>query len=96
MSTSLVIIVFNSIKYIFVWKKLGMQPFSINTLLIVLSGGVSLVAGYFVPYLYNPVFDAFVRSCVIIVVYLAMLFWLKPAKDLETYVASIKKNKRLF
>ena len=103
-STTVTIVIFNIAKYFFVWKKLDMQPFSNKTVLVVIAALPALAAGYFFPYLFNPArhvyvhsfIDAIMRSTVIIIIYLLMLLWLKPSKDLEEYVASIKKNKRLF
>ena len=103
-STTITIVLFNFVKFIFVWKKLQMQPFSVNTLLIILAGLPALVAGYFFPHLLNQQHhiyvrtfaDAAMRSIVIVIVYLLMLWWLNPSKDLREYIASIKQHKRLF
>ena len=103
-STTIAIILFNIAKYLFVWKKVGMQPFSKNTVLVIIAGLPAFAAGYFFPYFFNPerhvyvhtFIDVIMRSTVIIIIYLLMLLWLKPSKDLEEYIASIKKNKRLF
>jgi O-antigen/teichoic acid export membrane protein len=103
-STTVTLIVFNICKYIFVWKKLGMQPFSAKTPLVIIAGLPALAAGYFFPhflsnlghmYIYTLI-DVGIRSTIIVVVYMLMLFWLRPSADLEEYIASIKKNKRLF
>lgn len=103
-STSITMVVFNFIKYFFVWKKLNMQPFSTNTLLVLVAALPALAVGYFFPYLFEPgrhiyvhtFFDVTMRSSLIVIVYALMLFWLKPSPDLTEYIASIKKNKRLF
>ncbi len=103
-STTITLILFNICKYVFVWKKLDMQPFSMNTILVLIAGMVTLVAGYYFPnflkgkghmYIYTFV-DAALRGGVIVVVYLLMLYWLKPSADLREYIASVRKNKRLF
>ena len=103
-SNSIALMLFNIAKFLFAWKKLDLQPFSKNTLLVLLAGIPALVVGYYFPYLFNPMrhiymhsfIDAAIRSSLVLIVYLLMLFWLKPSKDLEDYVHSIKKNKRLF
>jgi hypothetical protein len=81
-----------------------MQPFSKNTLLVLLAALPAVAAGYFFPYLFSHTrhiyvhsfMDAALRSLVIIIIYMLMLLWLKPSKDMVEYLASIKKNKRLF
>lgn len=103
-SSTITLILFNICKYVFVWKKLDMQPFSMNTILVLIAGAVTLAAGYYFPnflkgqghmYIYT-IADAAMRGGIIVAVYLAMLYWLKPSADLREYIASVKKNKRLF
>jgi hypothetical protein len=96
--------VFNIAKFLFVWKKLGMQPFSRNTLLVLVCALPALGVGYFLPnffagghHMYLFTFaDTALRSGLIMLVYVGMLLWLKPSPDLQQYIASIQKNKRLF
>ena len=103
-SNAIALILFNFIKLIFVWKKMKLQPFSRKTLLILASGLPALAAGYYLPHffdtthhLYTRIFlDVAIRSSIIVSIYVLMLLWLKPSNDLQEYVASIKKNRRLF
>ena len=103
-ASSITLVTYNIAKFYFVWKKVGMQPFSINTILIIIAAIPALAAGYFFPYFFNPdrhiyvhtFIDAIMRSSIIIIIYVLMLIWLKPSKDLEEYLSSVKKNKRLF
>ena len=98
------LIIYNTIKFFFVWKKVDMQPFSVNTLLIIIAALPALAAGYFFPYLFDAnrhiyvhtFIDAAMRSTIVLVVYALMLIWLKPSPDLQVYLAQVKKNKRLF
>lgn len=103
-ATSITLICFNICKYFFVWKKLDMQPFSVNTLLVLVAGAATFAAGYYFPnflkgkghmYIYT-IIDATIRCGLIMVVYLLMLYWLKPSPDVREYIASIKKNRKLF
>jgi O-antigen/teichoic acid export membrane protein len=103
-SSTITFILFNFAKYFFVWKKLDMQPYSVKSLLVIVAGLPALAAGYFLPHFFNAlhhiyvhaVLDTALRSFAIITVYLAMLLWLQPSPDLQEYIATIKKNKRLF
>ncbi|WP_345080460.1 lipopolysaccharide biosynthesis protein [Nemorincola caseinilytica] len=103
-ATAITMISFNTVKCLFIWKKLGMQPFSRNTLLVLVAAAPALVAGYFLPHFFSTVrhiyinafADACLRSAVIGIVYFIMLLWLRPSADLTEYLAAIKKNKRLF
>jgi O-antigen/teichoic acid export membrane protein len=103
-STTITVVVFNAIKCVFVWKKLNMQPFTGKTALALLAALPAFAAGYFLPRFFedghhifkHAAYDATLRSALIVAVYAAMLLWLKPSPDLQEYMATIKKNKRLF
>jgi len=103
-STTTILMLFNILKYFFIWKKLDMQPLSKQTLLVAVAGIMALAGGYFFPHLFDQshhvyvrtFMDVAIRSTVIIIIYVLMLLWLKPSPDLEEYLGSIKKNKRLF
>ncbi len=103
-STTTILMIFNIVKCLFIWKKLDMQPFSKGTILVFISAVIALASGYFFPHFFDQsrhvyvrtFMDVVIRSTIIIVVYMSMLLWLKPSPDLEEYIASIKKNKRLF
>lgn len=98
------LIIFNAAKYIFIWIRLGIQPFSRNTALVVVSALPALASGIFLPNFFykgrhiyiNTFLDASLRSTVVVLLYIAMLVMLKPSPDLSEYLQSIKRNKRLF
>ncbi len=81
-----------------------MQPFSSKTLLVLVAAVPAFAAGYYFPCLFDPArhvyvhtfADAAMRSTVILIVYFLMLLWLKPSPDLQTYIASVRKTRRLF
>ena len=94
--TSAALIIFNILKYVIVKRKLGIQPFTKKTPLILLAGGITFIVGYFLPRLDNPIIDGLYRSIIIVVLYGGLTVWLKPSADIETYLQSIRQNKRLF
>ena len=99
---------FNLMKYIFIWYKLRIQPFSMGSLLTLVAAVPALAAGwgfqrlslwFFTSHTHlyiHSFIDAGIRSGVILVVYLLMLIWLKPSPDMVEYLATIKKQKRLY
>jgi len=102
--SAIALTVFSIFKSLFVWKKLNMVPYTNKTILVFIAAVPALAAGYFFPYFFEPsrhvyvhsFFDAIMRSTVIVIVYGGMLLWLKPSGDLEEYIGSVRKNKRLF
>lgn len=94
--TSVVFILFNFAKYYYVKLKLDMQPFSVNTLKVVVAALPGIAVGYFMPVIQQPLVDGVVRSIAITVVYVAMVLIVKASPDVTHYIQSIKKNKKLF
>ncbi|MBS1688154.1 MAG: polysaccharide biosynthesis C-terminal domain-containing protein [Bacteroidetes bacterium] len=95
-STTLALILYNIAKLVIVKKRLNLMPFSSNTWRVLLAGTPPLLAGIFIPYILNPYIDTIIRSIVILILYVAMLIWLKPSDDMRLYIATVRKNKRLF
>jgi O-antigen/teichoic acid export membrane protein len=94
--TTIALIIFNIGKMIFAWIKMGIQPFSRASVLILAAGAVAAAGGYFLPVLPNIFLDATVRTLLILGLFTGMLIWLKPSEDLRSYLQSVKEKKRLF
>lgn len=94
--TSIALAFYNVGKFLYVWKKLKLQPFSKNTILIIIAGLITLLIGFYFPYVFTPYIDTIVRSFIVLICYTLILLWLKPSKDLQEYLSSIRKHKKLF
>lgn len=94
--TTLALIIYNIIKLFVVKQKLKIQPLTPKTFLVVIAGGCAFLLGFFIPKVSYPFIDAAYRSLAIIIVYGIMLIVLKPSTDLNDYLSSIRRNKRLF
>lgn len=68
-ATALALIVFNGIKWIFVYYKLRMQPFGIPFIKVVLIFALTAVMNHFLPKISNVFIDIFYRSALITIVY---------------------------
>ena len=95
-ATTASIIVFNTIKFLFVRRKLGMQPFSMNTVKIILAGLLCWGAGSVLPVIGGPLIDATYRVAIISILYLLVMLWLKPSEDMRLYLSTVRSQKRLF
>ncbi len=93
---TLALIMFNICKMYFLWKKMNLIPFGKGSLLVLLAGGITALAGYFLPHLPNPILDTMIRTVLVSIVYILLMVWLKPSTDLQVYLQSIKEKKRLF
>lgn len=88
--------IFNILKLLFLWNKMNLHPFTKGSLGVVAAGLVAGLAGYFFPYVLNPVIDTLVRTLVITIAYISMLVWLKPSPDINVYIKSVLSSRRLF
>lgn len=96
MGTTLALVIFNIAKLLFLWKKMKLQPFTTSSLLVLAAGISTGILCYFLPFFFHPIVDVCIRSAIIIVVFGLLLILLKPSQDLNHFLASVKKNKRLF
>jgi O-antigen/teichoic acid export membrane protein len=94
--TTIALVVFNLLKLFIVKAKLGLQPFSSGTVKVAITLLIVFGINYLLPRLENAFVDTAYRSGIIIVAYGTLLLVIRPSPDLNAYVASVKKNKRLF
>lgn len=93
--TSIAFVVFNLAKCFAIWRKLGLQPFSPGTLLVLVAGGITLLSVAFIPRIGSPITDIAIRSAVIGLVYMLVLLWLKPSADLRQFISQVREKKVL-
>jgi O-antigen/teichoic acid export membrane protein len=63
--TALALFLFNFIKFIYLWWALKMQPFSIDTIKVMVIISITLVVNYFLPVMNNFLMDIVYRSLII-------------------------------
>ena len=66
---------FNVIKFIFIWVKLGIQPFSSSFIKVILIGGVAWFVHWLIPPLEWTIVDIIVRSAAIALAYGSLILW---------------------
>lgn len=89
--TTIAISIHNIVKMVYVWLKFRLHPFSKGSISIMFSAATALVVGCIIPYMFNPIVDTVIRSIVLMLVYLVLLLLLKPSKDLQNVIGSLKK-----
>ena len=84
--------IYNAIRYLFLWKKYNMQPFTVKTLCILLLG----VAGYFVCHLLFSQYQGFgwivLRSIVFLALFGTGILLLRISPDVLPIWGTIKKK----
>ena len=75
------LIIFNSIKYIFIYVKLKMQPFTSSTLKVVAISFATFGLNYLLPKLHLPFVDMLVRSSIITVFFGVLIYTSNASED---------------
>jgi O-antigen/teichoic acid export membrane protein len=79
----------NLLRYLLLYKKYNMQPYTINSVKLIFIGVVSFLSGYLIPYLNNLYLDIFVRSSITSLIFLLLLLKMEAAPELNQ---KIRKN----
>jgi O-antigen/teichoic acid export membrane protein len=81
MGTALTLTIFNLVKFVFIWMKIKLQPFSASFIKVFAIAAVAWAASYFIPGLDSPYLDILIRSTVITVVYGTLALWISVSPD---------------
>lgn len=92
LASLLAMLIFNLVKYIFVWVKLGMQPFTVKTLILAGILALSYFAQSLLPQLETVIIDLVLRSVLISVLFLIPLYFLKISNEVNQLVDSTFKK----
>ena len=76
-------VIYNFIKYIFLYRKYKLQPFTQKTVLLYLIGIIAYGASLLLPTLSNFIVDIIVRSIIISVVYIIPVYYLNISEDIN-------------
>jgi len=96
LGTALSLIIFNVIKFLFVYYKLKLQPFTYNNLKVLIIGGLTLLVGRYIPQIENILVDIVMRSAVILMVYTGSIVITRSSEEvtqlLQTAIRFIRKK----
>jgi O-antigen/teichoic acid export membrane protein len=87
--------IFNLIRYIFLFKKFKFQPYQLKHLLLLLAFGTMLFLINLIPHLNGFVLDGLIRSLIYLVVFYAMVYWIKPAPELTNMFFDFLEKKNI-
>ncbi len=76
-------LIFNILKFGFVWSKFKIQPFTLSTTKFILIAGLTLVVNYAIPKLDNIYLDLLIRSSTITAVLIGLTYTLKISTELN-------------
>lgn len=83
MATLLSKFIYTFIKFVFVWKRFGLQPFEWKYLLLVIIGFTAYFISTLMPAAPNFIFDILIRSTVIFIAYFIPVYYFNISIDLN-------------
>ncbi|NCX96401.1 MAG: hypothetical protein EBX41_08330 [Chitinophagia bacterium] len=103
-ATAFSLILFNIAKWLYVWKKMDLQPFTFQSIKVMAAGVIALTAGLLLPLPHHEPGSSIVtvipnvamQSGAVVVVFLLLLHKWQPSPDVTAYINSIKEHKKLF
>ena len=91
LGSALALILFNIAKFVFLWLKLRIQPFSVQTLKVLLLLATSLLLGFVFPKSASVFVDILIRSSVVSLFFFAGILWSRPSPELHDLILRILK-----
>ena len=83
--------IYNTIKYIFLYRKYKLQPFTRKTVLLYLIGIVAYLLSLLIPEMSNYIVDIIVRSFVITLVFMIPVYYFNISDDINTRIEATFK-----
>ncbi|MCX7863091.1 MAG: oligosaccharide flippase family protein [Bacteroidales bacterium] len=87
-ASALSLFVFNAIRWVFLWKKYGMQPFNYKFIIIIACGALVYLASSTIPKVTPFYIDLFLRSVLIFIFYVLLAWKLNLSDDLTDRIHS--------
>ncbi|GIL23158.1 MAG: flippase [Bacteroidota bacterium] len=81
MGSALALILFNVLKYFFIWYKLKIQPFDWNSLKVLIIAAIMIGLNLFIPTFENTIVDIVLRSATITILFSLLIFYSKATPD---------------
>jgi O-antigen/teichoic acid export membrane protein len=82
-------IVFNLLKFVFVYKRFGFQPFIFKHVILLFIAGFAWYVSTLLPALPNYIIDIIVRSTIISVIFILPVYYFKISEDINGKVDSV-------
>jgi O-antigen/teichoic acid export membrane protein len=91
-ASALALLVYNSVKYIYIWLRMEMQPFTMGTLIVIFLGAITLYITYVWISFENVYFDVPIKSLFFTFAFLIPLLMLNTSSDLNNLIHSLLRK----
>ena len=92
LATCISVFTYNIIRFLYLWNKIGMQPFSKSTLQILFILSIAFIIGLNINFGFHPILNIIIRSSIIIFPLVALLYFLKISKDINRLLDKLFKQ----
>lgn len=89
------LLIFNLIRYLFLYKKFHFQPYQLKHLVLLISFGSVLFLLNLLPQLDNFIIDGIIRSVLFLISFYCIVFWIKPAPELTNMFFDFLEKKNI-
>lgn len=86
LATTFSAIIFTGIRFAFVFKKFGMNPYSLNFLVLLAISALSYLMGHLIPEFQNYIIDIIIRSSVVLIIFVSLIIKLKISEDVNSLI----------
>lgn len=83
------LIIFNLIKFIFIYIKFGIQPFAWATLKVLVIGGLTIAINTLLFKFENTLIDLTFRSTVVTLVFTSLVIWSQASTDANSIITKL-------
>ncbi len=80
------------LRFLFLYKKFQLQPYSYKHLIILLISGVTIGINFIIPKFSEFYIDMFVRSSIITIVFCGLIYFSKVSKEVQDIVVTVLKK----
>jgi O-antigen/teichoic acid export membrane protein len=92
LGTALTLVIFNLVKFVFIWVRIKLQPFSWSFIKVFAIAGIAWTLGYLLPKMESPYADIFFRSAVITIVYGSLTLWTSVSPDANALFSKVRAS----
>lgn len=87
LGAALALIGFNTAKFVFIWIRLGIQPFTLSTAKVIFISAVALGLNWIIPAMFNFILDIAVRSFAVTIVFCGLIYIMNVSPDANAFLA---------
>jgi len=91
-ASALSVLLFAIMRYFLLYKKFKMQPYNKNHLIALLIGLFAYFISYIIPEFHNFIIDIIIRSSVITLIFVSLIFVSKISEDINSKIIDIQEH----